>query len=124
MGGRKTNSDSVWSDLRQRGRPGMYGNLACAFVLVLGSVSLWASSASADVPMPAEGGLEPGKPAIVLTVPATDRPRTLAIVVALRKPGSLAPGVPVSATVEVGGTTLRKVLHLGDPDATWLLRAP
>jgi HEAT repeat protein len=96
----------------------MFGNLACL---------LWmASAAAATLPaaVEAEGSLEPGKPATVLTVPATDRARTLAIVVTLKAPGALSPAEPVGSHVEVGGATLSKTLHLGDPDATWLVRQP
>ncbi|HEY2156722.1 MAG TPA: hypothetical protein VGH33_13910, partial [Isosphaeraceae bacterium] len=55
-------------------------------------------------------------------VPATDRPRLLSVVVAIDRPGRLAPGVPVQATLVVGSSRLEKTLHLGDPDVAWTIR--
>ncbi len=72
----------------------------------------------------AEGSLEPGRTATVLTIPAPEAARTVALVIALEQPGALAPAAPLSATVNIGGTTLSKDLHLGDPDVTWLVRQP
>src|SRR4051812_2933046 len=86
-------------DGRNRRQTRMLGNLAC--------VLLMATSTAAAMPM-AEGNLEPGKPATVLTVPATEQARTLAVVVALKRPGALTPAEPVTASVEVGEVTLNK----------------
>jgi HEAT repeat protein len=72
----------------------------------------------------AQGNLEPGKSVAVLTVPAPAGPRTLIVVVALKQPRGLAAGEPITASIEAGGATLEKVLHLGDPDVTWLVRQP
>ena len=65
--------------------------------------------------------VEPGASASA-AIPAADRPRLLSVVVAIDGPGRLKPGVPVEATLAVGPATLKKVLHLGDPDVAWLVR--
>src|SRR4051812_33861788 len=70
-----------------------------------------------------EGSLEPGRTAQV-TVPAAGEARGRSFLISLNQPGRLAPAVPFSASLTFGATTLRKTLHLGDPDAAWSIRQP
>jgi HEAT repeat protein len=53
---------------------------------------------------------------------AADHPRLLSVVVSIDRPGRLKPGAPVEATLSVGPATLKKTLHLGDPDVAWTIR--
>src|SRR5206468_71768 len=101
---------------RDEGRGAMMVNLACGMVLAL---------LAAAGPPEVEGTLEPGKAATV-TIPAGQgaRARTVALLIALKKPARMAPGTPVMVAVEGPGATLHKTLHLGDPDVTWLVRQP
>ena len=55
-------------------------------------------------------------------IPAADRPRLLSVVVAIDRPSRLKPGVPVEAILSFGPTSLKKTLHLGDPDVAWTIR--
>src|ERR1051325_1155844 len=98
-----------WAVLLDREKTRMLGNLAVALGVLF--------TGTAPVP-PAEGNLEPGSAASVLTVPAPARERMLSVVVALKKPGALAPAEPITASVDAGGAKLQKVLHLGDPDVS------
>src|SRR4051794_2596571 len=92
----------------------MLTQLACGMVLAFAASAAWPG---------VEGRLEPGRETVV-TVPSADHARTVALVVVLKRPSALAAGAPVGVKVEVGGSTLRKTLHLGDPDVTWLVRQP
>jgi HEAT repeat protein len=89
----------------------MIASLTCTAALILGV-------------LPSESGrLEPGGTAVV-EIPAVDADRTLSVLVTLERPSRLEPGVPLAATVDLGGATLRKTLHLGDPDVAWTIRLP
>jgi hypothetical protein len=93
----------------------MLVNLTCMAVVA------WA--ATAGLPS-VERELEPGQAADVMTVPAPAADRTVVLTIAVKQPGSLSAGVPVEASLRAGGAALRKRLHLGDPDVTWLFRQP
>jgi hypothetical protein len=56
------------------------------------------------------------------TIAAADRPRLLSVVVAIDRPGHLSPGVPIEVSLAVGPSSLKKELHLGDPDVAWTIR--
>ena len=90
-------------------------NLACWLALTIGTML----GLSTDL----EGTIRPGQPGVA-SVPAGDSARTVVLVVALKQPGALADAAPIPARVEVGGVILSKLLHLGDPDVTWLVRQP
>jgi HEAT repeat protein len=73
--------------------------------------------------------LEPGSP-VVATVPAPNAPRVRSVLISLKDPGLIKPGMSIEARVEALdprsalGWTLSKVLNCGDPDVLWLVRQP
>ncbi|MGP0068442.1 MAG: HEAT repeat domain-containing protein, partial [Isosphaeraceae bacterium] len=74
-----------------------------------------------------ERELAPDAP-MVVNVPAPDEARLRSVLIAIDRPGRIPTGLAIEAAVErptarAGSTsTLSKTLHLGDPDATWIVR--
>ncbi len=89
------------------------------FVLCL-ATAIGASGAESPI---VEGTLESDKPAEV-EVAAPREARNLSVLVTLKQPGTLPPGWPYTATVQLGAARLRKNLHVGDPDVLWTIRQP
>jgi HEAT repeat protein len=112
-------------------------NLTCrATVIAIICISLWLVAHTAlaagelrlDLPN-GEFTISPGNP-LVVTVPASPEARLRSVLISLKEPGGITPGVSITASIKtiterVGtGSTMTKTLHLGDPDVTWTIRQP
>lgn len=93
----------------------MLVNLACWVAVVLGAESGRLPNLEAE--------LHAGRPASV-EIPAASDSRTLSVAIALTQPGRLSPATPIAVKLEFGETTLKKALHLGDPDLVWTILQP
>lgn len=93
----------------------MLVNLACWVAVVLGADP-------GRLPN-LEATLQAGRPTSV-EIPAAQEARTLSVSIALKQPGRLSPAAPVAVTLVFGETTLKKTLHLGDPDLVWTILQP
>jgi len=73
--------------------------------------------------------LTPGH-SLVVTVPAPSEARLRSVLISLKEPGGIAPGMSITASIKPiterpgAGSTMTKTLHLGDPDVIWTIRQP
>ena len=76
-----------------------------------------------------ESTISPGTP-LVVTVPARSEIRLRSVLISVKEPGRIAPGMAIAASIRPmteqagAGWTMTKALHLGDPDVIWTIRQP
>jgi len=102
--------------------------IICFNLVLVAHTSLRAGELRSGLPSE-ESTIGPGT-TMVVTVPASSETRLRSVLISVKEPGRIAPGMSITASImpiteQAGaGSTMTKSLHLGDPDALWTIRQP